>query len=193
MDDISLISQVVVAERQYRVRFDDRIADCYWPDATVATSWQAGPLSSYIGQDSAEVDPDYPIVANFSAPVVHLSEGDRAYVELPTMTRMRMVVNGVLAEIESFRRLIYYVERREGTWKIARMVSINETDNLRPVVPGTDLGIRADDLAGNRSSYQFLSYVRLAAGGSISDDLLGVDRPDGVAKVYADAEAWLAA
>lgn len=189
-EDIAEISELVARERLFRARHNPEIADCYYPDATVATSWQQGPLSTFIGSDSKEVDPRFTIVGNISPAVVHLNE-KRAYVELPTCTHMRIMVNGTLAQIESYRRLIYRVEKRNGEWKISQMTSINENDDLRPVIAGQDLHIKSSDLEGLRPSYQFLAYVRKAAGGDISNDLLGTDRPEDIDKLYTQAETWL--
>ncbi|WP_233994430.1 hypothetical protein [Levilactobacillus brevis] len=104
---------------------------------------------------------------------------------------MRMMVNGTLAQIESYRRLLYRVEKRTTDWKISQMTSINENDDLRPVIAGQDLHINPQDLVGLRPSYQFLAYVRQAAGGEISAELLGTDRPADVDQLYAEAEDWL--
>ncbi|WP_250058675.1 hypothetical protein [Lactiplantibacillus plantarum] len=41
--------------------------------------WQQGPLSTFIGAESKEVDPRFVIVGSVSTPVVHLN-GDKAYV-----------------------------------------------------------------------------------------------------------------
>ena len=40
MSDIEEISQLVLWERQARGRgLDDELANCYWEDGTVTTSW----------------------------------------------------------------------------------------------------------------------------------------------------------
>ncbi len=191
MDDYSEITQVVAKERQYRVRHLDKIRECYYPDATVQTSWQKGDLDSFVGHESKEVDPRFPIVGSSATPIIHL-KGNKAYVELPTTTYMRMMVKGVEVEIQSFRRLIYRVEKRTTEWRISSMLSINESDNLHPVIPGTEFKVDPAQLKDFRPSYQFLSYVRTQAGGSISNELLGIDRPRDVQKVYQDADEWLA-
>ncbi|MGO1970934.1 MAG: hypothetical protein ACTIIZ_08025 [Levilactobacillus brevis] len=189
-EDIAEISELVARERLFRARHNPAIADCYYLDATVATSWQQGPLSTFLNAESTEVDPRFAIVGNNSGAVVHLN-GRRAYVELPTCTHMRMMVNGTLAQIESYRRLLYRVEKRTTDWKISQMTSINENDDLRPVIAGQDLHINPQDLVGLRPSYQFLAYVRQAAGEEISTELLGTDRPADVDQLYAEAEDWL--
>ncbi|GMA25731.1 hypothetical protein GCM10025864_34900 [Luteimicrobium album] len=193
MRDVEAIEQVVVKERQYRVRHADReLAGCYWEDATVTTSWQTGPVSTFVGRQPAEMGDGLPIVGRSSTPLVHLRTATRAYVELPTICDYWEIVNGTEAVLESFMRLIYRVERRGGVWTIANMLSMYESDKLAPAVPGTDLRIDPADLEGLRHPYRFLAYTRLAAGGQIGQDLLGIDRPDDIARVYADAEAWCA-
>lgn len=190
MNNYDEISQLVARERLYRARHAEELVDCYYPDATVATSWQNGSLDTFLNQSPAEVDPRFTIVGSVSAPVIH-QNGDRAYVELPTVTNMRMMVQNVQTEIESYRRLIYRVEKRDQDWKIASMISINESDGLHAVIPGEKLVIDSKELAKFRPSYQFLAYVRKAAGGEISQDLLGTDRPDDIKKLYAQAQAWV--
>lgn len=47
MDDYDAISSLVLWERQARVRhLQKELADCYWEDATVTTSWSSGSASS---------------------------------------------------------------------------------------------------------------------------------------------------
>ena len=71
------------------------------------------------------------------------------------------------------------------------MTSVFEMDQLAPVVPGTDLHIDPEDLKGLRRSYRWLSYVRKQAGGTVSDDLPGIDRPEKLQKIYDRDEAWI--
>jgi hypothetical protein len=192
MNVITYIEQLILKERMYRVRQSKKLGDCYFADAMIYTSWQAGNLESYLGKESTEVNKDFPIISVNNSPVVHYnSDNEKAIVELPTMTRMRVIVNGKLAEIESFRRLIYYVESREDEIRIFKMISINESDNLRPVVASEDLNINTEDLKKYRQSYMYLSYVRVGAGGSISDDLVGSDKKADVDRVYHEASSWV--
>lgn len=72
------------------------------------------------------------------------------------------------------------------------MTSVFEMDKLSPVIPGTDLHVNSEELKGLRRSYLWLSYVRICAGGSVSNDLLGIDRPDEVQKIYEKNESCIA-
>lgn len=191
MSDITEIAQLVVRERQSRVRRQpEELRACFHPDATVATSWLQGSAAAFVagaGQRSAQSGP---IINRVGAPVVHHA-GRRAVVELPSTTTRWIPVGGVEAELVSFMRLIYRAEQRDGEWKISSLVAVNEGDTLRAAVPGTRLEIDAERLAGFRHSYRFLAYTRWLDGEKVGDDLYGIDRPDEVDALYREAFAWM--
>lgn len=190
MNDFEEISQLVLKERMYRGRHVKELADCYFSDATVRTSWQNGPVSTFLGKQPVEVDNSLPIVGRFGTPIVH-QNGTRAYVELSSTTNRWQLVNGVEAVLESYMRLIYRAEKRNGEWKIVDLTSIDESDKLEPAISGQDLKIKPEDVANLRRSYRFLAYVRLNAGGEISQDLLGTDRAQDENTLYENSEKWL--
>ena len=196
MDDHEALCQLALWERQARVRkLQKELADCYWEDATVTTSWSSGSAAAYLsggnGGQRAEASGDEVIINRSVAPIVHYNGGDRAYVELPTESNHWIRVNGEEAVWTSDMRLLYRCEKRNGVWKIADMTSVFEMDKLTPVIPGTDLHIDPEDLKGLRRSYLWLSYVRKRAGGIVSNDLLGIDRPEELQKIYERDEAWI--
>lgn len=112
-------------------------------------------------------------------------------MELPVETNHWILVHGKEAVWTSLMRLVYRCEKRGSARKISDMASLFEADKLAPAVPGDDLGIDAADLEGFRRSYRWLTYVRMQAGGTVSQDLPGTDRPADVARIYDAAEAWL--
>lgn len=185
------IYALVAKERQCRVRQQmDELAACYYPDATVTTSWTSGSVDvkAYLTGGKAPVaDPEYPIVSRIGFPIIHRN-GRRAYVEVPQTTCRWVSVNGEKAVLECFMRLIYRVEMREDTWKISDFRSIYESDTLKPEIPGTDLHIKPADLSGLRHAYRYLAYV----DENVSPDLPGIDRPDEVGRLYEELEYWLA-
>lgn len=184
------ISALIVKERQCRVTQNiEGLAECYYPDATVTTSWTEGSVnvSAYLGGGKAPVhDPECPIISRLAPPIVHRN-GDRAYVEAPQTTLRWVRVNGEKAVLEYYIRLIYRVERRENEWKISDNRGIYESDALRPEIPGTDLHINPEDLAGLRHPYRYLAYV----DGNVSQNLLGIDRPEEVKALYRELEEWI--
>ena len=191
MTDYEAINNLIVSERLYRVSHRDKeLADCYAPDAQIRTSWQSGGVKSFVGQHPAESANESFNVNRCGSALIHLN-GKRAFVEYPSTTIRSVKVNGADVVLTSYMRLLYRVEKRGGVWKIVDMLSVNEADELQPVIAGTDLQIRPEDAAGLRISYRWLAYTRMKAGDAISNDLPGVDRPDDVRKIYAAAEAWL--
>ena len=184
------IYALVAKERQCRVRqCPQELAECYYADATVTTSWTSGSVSvqSYLTGGKAPVaDPEFPIVSRIGFPIIHRN-GCRAYVEVPQTTCRWVSVNGEKAVLECFMRLIYRVEKREDTWKISDFRSIYESDTLKPEIPGVDLHINPADLAHLRHSYRYLAYV----DDNVSPDLPGIDRPDVVNQLYRELEQWL--
>ncbi len=184
------ICELVAKERQCRVTHNiDGMAECYYEDAMVTTSWTAGkvPVGSYLYGGKAPVnDPECPIVSRISYPVVHRN-GNRAYVEVPQTTLRWVHVNGEKAVLDYYMRLIYLVEKRVDEWKITDFRSIYESDMLIPEVPGTDLHLDQEKLAGLRHPYRYLAYV----DDDVSPDLPGIDRPEEVAKLYEEFEQWI--
>ena len=191
--DYEAITRLVTWERQSRVRhLYDELAGCYFPDATVTTSWTKGPASAYLNNRNRlpEASDEGVILVRYSTPIIH-QNNKRAYAELPITTNRWVKVNGEEAVLTSYMRLLYCVECREGVWKITDLTTINEDDTLAPAVPGTDLHINPEDLKGLRRSYRFLSYARIKAGGKVRDDELGIDRPEAVEKLYQELEEWI--
>lgn len=196
MDDYESVEKLVVEERESRVRrLHDELLDCYWPDATVTTSWISGSAVDYINaghgrKTRPEASANERIINLSCAPIVHLNKS-RAYVELPVEANHWITVNGEAAVWTSYMKLIYRCEKRNGEWRISDLTSIFNNDKLAPVVPGTDLHINPNDLKGLRPAYLWMSYIRKSAGGSVSQDLPGTDQPDKIAKIYQYDQQWI--
>jgi hypothetical protein len=191
MDDVAEVSRLVLRERQSRVRgLSAELLACFHDDATVETSWMRGSARAFAAGGAQRSASSGTIINRVGAPAVQV-HGQRGFAELYSTTTRWIPVNGVEAVLTSFMRLLYRAEQRQGTWKISAMSAVNEGDTLEPAVPGTDLGVDPAALAGLRHSYRFLAYTRSLDGIAVSQDLLGVDRPDEVDAVYASAAQWL--
>lgn len=185
------ICDLVAKERQ--IGFSQgrqALADLYYEDATVITSWlgKRVPVQDYIsrGRDPLKADPERPSASRIGYPVVHRN-GNRAYVELPQITIRWVVVNGEKAVLTIYMRLIYRVEKREDVWKISDFSSIYEGDTLEAEIPGTDLHIDAAEVMKYRRSLRYMSYV----DGNVLQTLPGADQPAVVKSIYAELDAWL--
>ena len=127
------------------------------------------------------------MVSRINLPVIHIN-GNRAYAEVPASTLRYCYVNGVKAILEYFMRHMYKFEKRDGRWGAVDFRAIYESDRIQPEVPGQDLGIKPEDVAGFRHAYRFLSYIDKGT----SQELPGIDRPEVVRAMYDAYEAWLA-
>ena len=190
-DDVTEVSRLVLRERQSRIRgLSAELLACFHEDATVETSWMRGSARAFAAGGAQRSAGSGTIVNRVGAPAVQV-RGQWGFAELYSATTRWIPVNGVEAVLTSFMRLLYRAEQRQGAWKISAMSAVNEGDTLEPAVPGTDLGVDPAALAGLRHSYRFLAYTRSLDGTAVSQDLLGVDRPDEVNAVYASVAEWL--
>ncbi|MET4084218.1 hypothetical protein ABIB40_004192 [Pedobacter sp. UYP30] len=189
--DYTAINNLIVSERMYRASHrNEELAKCYADDAQIRTSWQSGGVNTFLGKSPNEVVEELPLVNRSASPLI-FQNGDKSFVEYPTTTTRGVYVNKVEAVLTSYMRLLYRVEKRKGDWKITALTSINESDELSPAIPGQDLKINPEDVKGLRISYRWLAYTRQIVGGTISQDLLGTDRPEEVKKVYDEELDWL--
>ncbi|KRO15151.1 nuclear transport factor 2 family protein [Lacticaseibacillus saniviri] len=192
MTDFEAISQLVLKERSARGKHQDAaLADSYWDDATVTTSWSTGLAhDTFVGQHPVDFDYSKPMVGTYGTPLVY-QNGSRAYVEVSSTTKHWVTLSSNEAIVESFMTLVYRVEKRGDVWKISDLTSINNADTLMPVIPGVDLNIDQELVAGLRVSYRWLAYTRIKTGGKIDNDGIGSDKPETVKPVYDKAEAWI--
>jgi hypothetical protein len=193
MDDVTLISQTVLRERQGRDRgWWDRMRSCFADDSTVRLSWFRGSGADFVSASEKMVARGDASVHRLSPPVVDL-HGDRAFVELPAVIEVRATVGGVEADLASAARLYYRMRRQDGAWLIHSLDPVYERDSLTAAYPGETLSIGPDDVARFRPAYRFLGYVLSQGGYQIGDDLYGDDRPEEAARFYEAAHEWLRA
>ncbi|MGI5472989.1 nuclear transport factor 2 family protein [Streptomyces sp. CA-132043] len=191
MSDIDVVTQTVLLERQARDRgWWDRMRACYWPDSTVFLSWYRGDGPGFVAASEAMSGRGDASVHRLSPPAVQIV-GDRAFVEVPAGIEVRTVVDDVAADLVSFTRIIYRLERRDGRWGITALDCVYERDTLSPAVPGRHIAIAPQDLAAYRAPYAILAWHLARRGYDVASDLLGDDRPDRTAAFYAETLEWL--
>jgi hypothetical protein len=191
MGEIDELTQLVLHERQGRDRgWWQQMRDSFSPGATVRLSWFEGTAEAFVAESQAMNERGDHATHRLAPPVVH-TRGDRAIVELPMTVDLRVELDGIEADLASTGRLLYRAESRSGRWRIARIDAIYQRDSLVPSVPGTQLTIAPEELAGLRRSYRLLSYCLTRRGYTIDATLYGDDRPDEVAELYDSAFVWL--
>ncbi len=191
MDAMTEITQLVLRERQGRDRgWWSQMAACFHPDSRVTLSWFDGPGPEFVERSRKMSESGLRMVHRPSPPVVHLHE-DRAVLELPLAVERRFMLGSVEADLSSFTRLLYQLERRDTGWKIMAMNAIYERDTLTPTIPGTVLDIDHDAIAGFRAPYRFVAYDISRGGRAMTADLYGDDQPERVDALYRSAFDWL--
>ncbi|MEU6444848.1 nuclear transport factor 2 family protein [Streptomyces sp. NPDC047046] len=190
-DDIALVTQTVLLERQGRDRaWWDQMRACYWPDAAVRLSWYQGDGPGFVSASEAMAGRGDASVHRLSPPAVRIV-GDRALAEVPAAIEVRTRIEGVLADLASYTRIVYRLERRGDRWGIAALDCVYERDTCLPAVPGETVTVPAAELAPYRPSYALLSWHLARRGYAPSAELLGDDRPEETAAFYAQVRDWL--
>ena len=187
MDDLSSVTQLVLHERQGRDRgWWAQMLACFWPDATVKLSWIDASGTDFVRRSKEMSGRGDRSVHRLGPPTVHL-QGDRALVELPAGVEFRVDWDGVPADLISYTRLNYRLERRADKWKIKALDAIYERDTLTPRLPGQLLTV---EHLGDRDPYALVALYLTRRGYSVGD-LLADDQPEKVEAFYADAFGWL--
>ncbi|MFE6721888.1 nuclear transport factor 2 family protein [Streptomyces albidoflavus] len=191
MSDIDIVTQTVLRERQGRDRgWWDQMRACYWPDSAVSLSWYQGDGPGFVAASEAMAGRGDASVHRLSPPVVQI-DGPRAFVELPAAIEVRTEVDGVLADLTSYTRVLYRLEHRAPEWRITTLTCVYERDTLTSAVPGQSLTVDPAELAAYRPPYAFLAWHLTRRGYPVSPDLLGDDQPERTAQLYADLRQWL--
>ena len=165
----------------------DEMKKCYTTDSTVKISWYQGSGHGFV--DASSKMKSYAPHKLYDT-LVWLN-GNKAIAITMATIQVRISVDGNLLELQSEAKLIFRTQKVNGEWIIAGFESIYEKDALVPVTPNSNITIPAEEIAKFRPSYANLSYALSKEGHPVATDLPGIDKPEMVAKLYEDTEAWL--
>lgn len=183
--------QVIAHEREGRDRgWWDQMAGCYHSESRVRSMWFTG-----TGQQFAAASRDMAVRGDharhrLSVPSVH-RHGERAVVTMPMAIELRIDMHGVEADLVSYARGVYRMERRDGWYGICELSTIYERDTLTPVVPGETIPIDRLKWAALPASYRMLAYYFGIRGYDVDPDMPGDDRPESATALLAAAFDWL--
>lgn len=190
-DDVSTVVQLVMRERQGRDRgWWSQMTSTYWPDARVDLTWYHGNAAGFISGSRAMHERGARPVHRMFTPAVDI-RGNKAHVEAPALTWSTLTIKGKEANFETSMRLNYRLEKRGREWRILSLAVIYEYATVSAAAPGETLDIPAAELAKFRKSYALLSWNQAQRGTQLSQDELGVDRPEEVQKFYDEIKRWL--
>lgn len=183
------VSQLIVAERYWRdTKQWDQMRSAYHPDSFVRVAWFQGS-----GFDFVEASRQSPHQQSLSkhrlSPSRLRLNGDRAIAETDMRIEIRFFSGTCEIDLVVSCRLFNRVRRDEGIWRLASLDVIYEKDSCSPVNPAKQVQVDWEKLLEYRPSYRFLCYYNQHR--FVDPDLPGDDRSELVARLYAEADAWL--
>ena len=190
-ESIADLVQVVALEREGRDRgWWDQMAACYHVESRVRSMWFTGTGRDFANASRAMAARGDRSRHRLSVPAVHV-HGERAIVSMPMAIEFRIELHGVQADLISYARGIYRLERREARYKICDLSTIYERDTLTPVTPGEPIPLDRQRLAQLPTSYRMLAYYFTTRQYDVDPNMPGEDRPQSADRVLAEAFEWL--
>jgi hypothetical protein len=182
------IAQLVERERFYRDNaLWTQMLGCYADNSSVTLSWFHGSGKDFVAASSK--------MGVFSPHKIYDSliwlNGTRAVSITMATIQLRSDLGGVPVELDSDMKLLYRVQKLEGTWKIISLDAIYEKDIILPLSSTKAFSLSADDLLSFRKSYANLAYLLSKEGISVSNELPGIDKPESIGKLYSAVDEWL--
>ena len=188
--DISAITQTILRERESRDEGRwESMRECFHDDALIRISWITGNADEFV-DGSRDMAQRGVLARHRLAPVLVRLNGDRAVATLGGAIDIPVKVDGISAQLSSYARFFYRAERKQQQWKLSSFEGVYLRDELVPSVPGEQIVISPDALAGFRQSYRLLSYVLSQNGYQVNGDLPGADRPETVRALEAEVFGW---
>jgi SnoaL-like domain len=173
----------------------DGMRACFHPDATVHVAWFSGPCATFFERTiamSAARRPEERSKHWFGGSRVAVN-GDRAILETDAQVQVRDRFDGHLFDLTASVRMYDRVERRAGTWRIARMVVIYDKDRMDAVLPGSVPAGFFDgiELHGPNAGMAFMRFRNAKVGRTMPPDVV-VGGSDTERRLRAETEQWLA-
>ena len=190
-DDVSVVTQTVLLERQGRDRgWWDQMMSTYWPDSRVDLSWYHGDGPGFVYGSRKIYERGRRPQHRMYAPVVRIA-GNKAHVEVAARSWSPQQINGKKVNLYADMRLNYRLEKRGDEWRILSLNPIYEHTELTSDISGEAIVIPTKELQQFRPAYAALSWALSKQGITTSQDELGLDRPEDVEAYYASVKEWM--
>jgi SnoaL-like domain len=188
--DITLITQLILRERESRdLGRWERMRDCFWPDSLVRVSWYRGNGPGFV-DGSIDMARRGILAKHRLGPILVNLNGNRAVATLAGIIDLPAKLQGLDFTLSSHARLLYRVEKRDGTWRLMGFDAIYMRDELTPSIPGQTITVNSDAVKPFRASYRMMSYYLSSQGYKVNPDLAGEDRPDLAQALNDELYGW---
>ena len=193
------IAEVILRERTARdLAFWEEMASYYHPDSEIVVSWFRGSGAEFVERTKLQYQAsrkrsDGMDRLNFhemGAAVVTV-RNDRALAETACTLHSFFPLDGVACKNTAFVRLMWRMQMLDRQWRIAGLRCVYIRDLMTPCNPSEVPAIDQADLDRYRVSYRFTAYHLSRLGLDPKDDLPGADRPETIAALRQEEQAWL--
>jgi len=191
-DDRDELFALVRRERFARDVDDwEGLVAAYHPDARVRVTWFEGSPREFAERSRGLLSTGSRGVHEI-APVWARVAGDRALVESTGGISARTLVGDVECDLTVWCRWFSRAVRTGAGWRLMSFDGIYNKDRFDAVDTSRAIPLDRELLASLRPSYRHLGYMTASHGNPADQELPGLDRPELVAELYAQADAWLA-
>jgi SnoaL-like domain len=184
------ITELVQSWAMYRdIGNWERLRNTMHDDATMTTTWYCGSFAGFIEALQASWRKGSRSQHFVGSTVLEI-QGARAIAQ----TRMSILVRGLLdgqaVDVTSVGRFFDCVEKRQGTWRIAKRCVIYEKDRLDAVNPQAAIQLDPALLGKFPEGYRHLAYLQTQAGAVVNPNLPTSSGP-ALEHLIAQSHAWL--
>ena len=172
----------------------------WWDDGSAFTTWFRGNIRDFFRSSPAGASkPQQPDALDglrrgahkVNNTVVWLN-GDRAVAEAMCVLYFRYKLDGDWFDGQTYGRMHYRAEKRDGKWGLLHFTGIYEWDRLDPVFQDCEVVIPRQSLLRFRNSNFNMAYKQYRASGAVSnlDSWPGPDRTETIETLYAKNSTW---
>lgn len=172
----------------------------WWEDGSAFTTWFQGDIRTFFnskphqGKDEKKQDPLDRLrrsAHKVNNTVVWLN-GDRAVAETMCTLWFRYPVNGDWFDGQTYGRMHYRAEKRNGKWGLLHFTGIYEWDRMDPVFQDCQNIIPREELLQFRDCSMNMAYRQMQTDGEVTnlEHWPGPDRSETITKLYEESSRW---
>ncbi len=192
MQDQNEISQLILRWGFYRDKgLWQELAKCFHSDGTIDVSWYSGSFKGFVDASKKMAEKGNFSKHLISAPIINI-KNNKAISEANVTIMARGKIGPIEADLTSYARFYDLLEKRNGTWKVVKRITIYEKDRLDSVFPSLLfwLGVSRNKYKSFPDAYRFLAYSLKRQGFNVALDL-PTDNSPKAKEIYEQGNKWL--
>ena len=159
------------------------------PGARITTTWFDGSFDAFIEACQASWRKGSRSQHVLGGTVARI-RGERALAQTRMTIMVRSSLDGIEVDAVCHGRFFDRVERRDGSWRIAKRSVIYEKDRIDPVDPAAKLSLDPALLGRFPEGYRHLAYLQTRNGAQVNPQL-PTGRGEALDRLVQEADVWL--